>query len=112
MKKPSKISPRATAALTGVAERLRRARMRRGWTQTQMSMFLMLGEATYRRIEKGSPAVAIGAWVSAFEQLGLLSEMDGLLLYDNDRIGASIEQSRKSVRRKKQLSLDELAERL
>ncbi len=93
-----KLPLRTQDTLRLLAGRLHRARKRRGWTQAKMANLLFVGLNTYRRMEKGDPSVSMGAWMQAFDVLGMLSEIDGLLRYDNDLIGASMEKDRKRKR--------------
>lgn len=101
----------AAEALLRLASRLRQARRRRGWSQEKMAHLLSVGLNTYRRMEQGSPSVAVGFWSQAFFVLGILKELDGLLLYDNDRLGAALSQ-RKRDRRMGETTIDDLAENL
>ena len=80
-----------------------------------MATLMGVGLNTYRRLEQGRPEVAVGIWLRIFEVLGMLREIDELLLYDHDRIGAAMQrhhQDEKRDRRKGIPSLEELAERL
>ncbi|MHB1642193.1 MAG: helix-turn-helix domain-containing protein [Acidithiobacillus sp.] len=88
----------ATESLQRLSERLVQARRRRGWSQQKMAGLLLVGLNTYRRMEQGSPAIAIGFWLQAFFVLGTLKELDGLLLYDNDRLGAALSQRKRDAR--------------
>ena len=88
----------ATESLRRLAERLVQARRRRGWSQQKMAKLLLVGLNTYRRMEKGSPTIAVGFWLQAFFVLGTLKELDGLLLYDNDRLGAALSQRKRDAR--------------
>jgi DNA-binding XRE family transcriptional regulator len=101
--------------LRRLADRLRVARRRRRWTQQKMATLMGVGLNTYRRMEQGSPEVAMGTWLRVFEVLGMLHEFDGILLYDHDQIGAAMQRhyrDEKRDRRLGKLSIEEVAERI
>ena len=102
----------AEQPLIRLAGRLETARKRRRWTQQKMADLLGIGLNTYRRMESGSPGVSIGSWLHAFYLLGTLEEVDGLLLWDNDRLGAALARQKKAATRGKAESLDDIADRL
>lgn len=104
-------SEHSVETLARLASRLRQARRRRGWSQEKMAGLLSVGLNTYRRMERGSPSVAVGSWVQTFFVLGTLPELDGLLLYDNDRLGAALSQ-RKRDRRMGKPTINDLADSL
>lgn len=108
---PHTLPDQATETLTRLAARLRQARRRRGWSQEKMAHLISAGLNTYRRMEQGSPSVAVGFWLQAFLVLGTLQELNGLLLYDNDRLGAALSQ-RKQDRRMGKITIEDLAETL
>lgn len=58
------------AALLG--ERVRQARIARGWTQADLAERSRISPQTMLRIEHGNVAVALGAWLGVFERLGML----------------------------------------
>jgi DNA-binding XRE family transcriptional regulator len=101
----------AMDTLLRLSRRLNQARRRRGWSQQKMATLLSVGLNTYRRMEQGNTAIAIGFWMQAFFVLGTLKELDGLLLYDNDRLGAAMSQ-RKSDQRMGKTTIDDLADSL
>jgi len=102
----------AEQSLIRLAGRLENARKRRRWTQQKMADLLGIGLNTYRRMESGSPGVSIGSWLHALYLMGTLEEVDGLLLWDNDRLGAALARQKKAATRGKAESLDDIADRL
>ena len=105
------LSEQSTETLDRLASRLRQARRRRGWSQEKIAGLLSVGLNTYRRMEQGSPSVAVGVWIQAFFVLGTIRELDGLLLYDNDRLGVALSQQKRD-RRMGKLTIDDLADSL
>jgi DNA-binding XRE family transcriptional regulator len=53
---------RMESSLQSLAERLKRARKRRGWSQIEMARLLQVSIVTYRKMEKADPGTAIGTW--------------------------------------------------
>ncbi|MDR7927614.1 helix-turn-helix transcriptional regulator [Acidithiobacillus thiooxidans] len=105
-------SRRAESSLRSLAERLKRARKRRGWSQIEMARLLQVSIVTYRKMEKADPGTAIGTWVAVLSLLGMLGDLDNLLLYDRDYQGAALEQSLRTRRRSRSVSPDDLADSL
>jgi transcriptional regulator with XRE-family HTH domain len=105
-------SRRMESSLRSLAERLKRARKRRGWSQIEMARLLQVSIVTYRKMEKADPGTAIGTWVAVLSLLGMLGDLDNLLLYDRDYQGAALEQSLHTRRRSRSVSPDDLADSL
>ncbi|MBU2761214.1 helix-turn-helix domain-containing protein [Acidithiobacillus sp. RW2] len=105
-------SRRMESSLLSLAERLKRARKRRGWSQDETARLLQVSIVTYRKMEKADPGTAIGTWVAVLSLLGMLGDLDNLLLYDRDYQGATLEQSLRTRRRSRGVSPDDLADRL
>ncbi|MBU2840197.1 helix-turn-helix domain-containing protein [Acidithiobacillus thiooxidans] len=105
-------SRRMESSLRSLAERLKRARKRRGWSQIEMARLLQVSIVTYRKMEKADPGTAIGTWVAVLSLLGMLGDLDNLLLYDRDYQGATLEQSLRTRRRSRGVSPDDLADSL
>ena len=53
---------------------------------------------TWLKIERGSVAVAMGSWLSALEQAGLLSLLERAANPVNDRVGEPLRQERARAR--------------
>ena len=105
-------SRRMESSLLSLAERLKRARKRRGWSQDETARLLQVSIVTYRKMEKADPGTAIGTWVAVLSLLGMLGDLDNLLLYDRDYQGVTLEQSLRARRRSRGVSPDDLADRL
>ena len=57
--------------LIALGHRLRQARIAKRQSMAVFAERIGVGESTVRAMERGSPAVRIGAWVAAFAALGL-----------------------------------------
>jgi len=66
-------------ALTGLGARLRRRRLLAGEPQARAAGRVGVSVPTYRKLERGDPAVQIGIWVRAIGLYGTLSDLDLLL---------------------------------
>lgn len=93
---------KAAENLKIVGEQILLARKRRGLSRAQMSERASCSELTLMRIERGSPTVAMGAYVRALFGLGL--DEDILYLAQDDPQGRNlqdIETLNKGISRKK-----------
>jgi len=83
-------------ALAGLGARLRRRRLLAGEPQARAASRVGVSVPTYRKLERGDPAVQIGIWVRAIGLYGTLIDLDLLLpesLFD-------AEQDRQRARRR------------
>ena len=53
---------------------------------------------TWQKIEKGDTSVAMGAWLSALEQTGLLGHLEQLAEPERDSLGQALRQQQLRVR--------------
>jgi len=102
MPRPSKsyavVSDAALNALTSLGERLKEARLRRNWTQTQTAAKAGLSESSIKKVEAGSPRITMGAYVSVLDVLGLPNAFDRVLATGDDTLGEAL--SRAALRRR------------
>lgn len=91
MKVKTIILPPAERILIAVGENIKLARKRRRWTMEDMVDRCGISRPTLSFIEKGSPKVAIGKYMSVMLALGLESHF--LLLGKNDEIGRHLQDS-------------------
>jgi transcriptional regulator with XRE-family HTH domain len=84
------------AAQLGAA--IRAARLARNATQENMAERGRMSPLTWLRIEKGDVSVAMGTWLSALEQTGLLSKLGNAADPSNDPVGEQLRQARMRVR--------------
>lgn len=69
----SSTTPLVDATARHLGTLLRQRRLARGWTLDELAERARVGTATLKRMEKGTPTVAMGVWLSVFERLGLIS---------------------------------------
>ena len=91
-----------------LAERLRTARKRRGWTVAETAAKAGINRNTLTALELGKPGVAIGAYVSVLWVLGLDSTLESVADPDKDTHGKALEGARRPERvRKRRVPKDE-----
>lgn len=93
----------ATPAIEQLArqlgQRVRQARVSRQWTQIELAERSRISAPTMQRIEAGSVAVSIGAWLGVLERLGLLAQLQNV----EDRAATALlrDAAPKRVRKRK-----------
>ena len=70
--------PATRRLLADVGENLHLARLRRGYSAELVSQRAGMTRPTLRAIERGAPSVAIGAYVSVLQALGLVNDIAAL----------------------------------
>lgn len=94
----------ASSAVLGQAKQVgsavRAARLARNSTQESMAERARMSAITWLKIERGDVSVAMGSWLSALEQTGLLHRLDDLADPKSDPLGEELrrEQLRKRAR--------------
>lgn len=83
--------PRLEGILGQAGENIKLARLRRRLTSPQVCDRAGIAKATLWSIEKGSPTVAIGAYVQVLFVLGL--EMDLLKIAVDDELGRKLQDT-------------------
>lgn len=85
-----------------LGERLREARMRRGWTQKHLAESVGISVSTVKAIESGSFSTPIGMYGQVLEIYRMQQDLDGVARAENDHTGASLAATgiRKRARRK------------
>jgi transcriptional regulator with XRE-family HTH domain len=97
-----------TARIRQVAERIKIARQRRGWTVAETAMRAGIARNTLTSLEHGKPGVSISAYISTLWVLGLDHTLDAVADPDQDTHGKTLEASRRPERaRKSRVSNDE-----
>jgi transcriptional regulator with XRE-family HTH domain len=98
-------SPKVLAASVRLGRLVRTARLARNWTQRELAERARVSIATLRRIESGAVEASLGAWLAAFESLGLLPLFTSL---DDPSSRALLEgtQAKRSRRRRDGAELD------
>ena len=93
-----------TDKLISLGTRLREARLLINESQKIVAARIGVSIPTLRKMEAGDPGVTIGHWMTAFEVLGRLKEVDVLLAASEDlfaKYDALNSPRRKRVSRKK-----------
>lgn len=85
--KESADNPMVAAALLGVGERIRQARVARDWTLSEMSVRIGVQAKTLGRLERGAPGVSIETLALVLWHMNLLEHLDSLALPQNDPEG-------------------------
>jgi transcriptional regulator with XRE-family HTH domain len=96
MKKEHVVLPAAGKILGTLGENLRMARLRRQISAQQVADRAGISRSTLWMIEKGSPAVAMGAYVQVLFVLGL--ETDLLRVAEDDALGKQLQDLKLKVR--------------
>jgi transcriptional regulator with XRE-family HTH domain len=96
------------ARIQQLAERLRIARKRRGWTVAETAAKAGINRNTLTALELGKRGVALGAYVSVLWVLGLDRTLEAVADPDKDVHGKTLEAARRPERtRKRQEPKDE-----
>ena len=61
-----------------LGQRVRQARLARLWSQVELAERARTSADTIKRLEQGSVAVSLGAWLGVLERLGLLAQLDAV----------------------------------
>ena len=77
---------------------IRRARLARKATQKDLAERARMSSLTWLKIEKGEVSIAMGTWLAALEQTGLLGQLDQLAEPELDRVGEALRQEQLRVR--------------
>jgi len=97
------LPPPTRRALAKLGKDLVTARRKRRFTVAMMVERMGVATNTYRRVEKGDPTVAMGAYAMALFVLGLGSALGDLVDPKSDEVGLQLDEERlpKRVRVKK-----------
>jgi transcriptional regulator with XRE-family HTH domain len=94
-----------TERIKALAERIRIARKRRGWTIAETAAKAGVNRNTLNALELGKPGVAISSYVSVLWVLGLDSTLDAVADPDKDIHGKTLEASHRPERARKRQSV-------
>jgi transcriptional regulator with XRE-family HTH domain len=97
------LPPAVRRSLSKFGQDLANARRKRRLTIAMMAERMGVAPNTYRRLEKGDPAVAMGAYAMALFVLGLGGALGDLADVRRDEVGLQLDEERlpKRVRVKK-----------
>ncbi len=97
-----------TDRIQHLAERVRIARKRRGWTVAETAAKAGINRNTLTALELGKPGVSISAYVTVLWVLGLDRTLEAVADPDKDSHGKTLEAARRPERiRKRQPPKDE-----
>lgn len=96
-RKTQPLIPATEELLIQLGERLRLARLRRHLTGRQVAERAGMAPMTLRSLERGSPAVTMGAYTAVMQVLGVEEDLNLLAL--EDPTGRSLQDARLSRRR-------------
>ena len=88
------LPPPTRRALTKLGQDLATARRKRRFTVAMMVERMGVATNTYRRVEKGDPTVAMGAYAMALFVLGLGNTLGDLVDPKRDDVGLQLDEAR------------------
>jgi transcriptional regulator with XRE-family HTH domain len=86
------VSSKAQLTAERLGRAIRAARLARKATQKDLAERARMSFLTWLKIEKGNTSVAMGTWLAALEQTGLLGQLEKLAEPELDRIGEAMRQ--------------------
>lgn len=98
MKRQPFILPAAKNILLNLGENIKRARLRRQMSAEQVAQRADISRSTLWMMEKGSPAVAMGAYLQVLVVLGL--EKDLLQVAADDDLGLKLQELNLTIRKR------------
>lgn len=92
------IPMQATEHLTQLGQRIRIARIRRGWSIAELAAKAGINRNTLTALELGKPGTALGLCFTVLWALGLDKSLDAVADPDTDLHGKALEASRRPTR--------------
>lgn len=90
--------PQASDHVTQFGQRIRLARIRRGWSVADLASKAGVNRNTLTALELGKPGTALGVCVTVLWALGLDRSLDAVADPDADLHGKALEASRRPTR--------------
>jgi transcriptional regulator with XRE-family HTH domain len=90
--------PQASDRVTQLGQRIRLARIRRGWSVADLASKAGVNRNTLTALELGKPGTALGVCVTVLWALGLDPSLDAVANPDADLHGKALEASRRPMR--------------
>ncbi len=84
--------------ITQLGQRIRVARIRRGWSVADLAAKAGINRNTLTALEQGRPGTAIGVCIAVLWALGLDKALDAVADPDADLHGKALEASRRPTR--------------
>jgi transcriptional regulator with XRE-family HTH domain len=88
----------ATEHIVHLGQRIRVARIRRGWSVADLASKAGINRNTLTALELGKPGTAVGVCVTVLWALGLDRSLDAVADPDRDLHGKALEASRRPTR--------------
>ena len=88
------LPPPTRRALSKLGQDVANARRKRHLTLAMMAERMGVAPNTYRRVEKGDPTVAMGAYAMALYVLGFSNSLGDLIDAKRDEIGLQLDEAR------------------
>ena len=92
------VSSQAQLTADRLGGAIRSARLARKATQKDLAERARMSLFTWQKIEKGDTSVAMGTWLAALEQTGLLGHLEHLAEPERDSLGEALRQQQLRVR--------------
>ena len=92
------LPPQAAEHITQLGQRIRVARIRRGWSVADLASKAGVNRNTVTALELGKPGTAIGVCITVLWALGLDKSVDAVADPDDDLHGKALEASRRPTR--------------
>ena len=92
------IPGQATERLAQLGQRIRLARIRRGWSVADLAGKAGINRNTLTALELGKPGTALGVCITVLWALGLDKSVDAVADPDGDLHGKALEASRRPTR--------------
>lgn len=93
--------PLATERVARLGQRIRVARIRRGWSVADLASKAGINRNTLTALELGKPGTAVGVCFTVLWALGLDKSLDAVADPDSDLHGKALEASRRPTRASK-----------
>lgn len=87
-----------TQRIAQLGQRIRVARIRRGWSVADLAAKASINRNTLTALEQGRPGTAIGVCIAVLWALGLDKSLDVVADPDTDLHGKALEASRRPMR--------------
>ena len=92
------VPPEAVERITLLGQRIRVARIRRGWSVADLASKAGINRNTLTALELGKPGTALGMCATVLWALGLDKTLDAVADLDGDLHGKALEASRRPTR--------------
>jgi transcriptional regulator with XRE-family HTH domain len=87
-----------TAQVNQLGQRIRIARIRRGWSVADLASKVGINRNTLSALELGKPGTAVGVCLTVLWAMGLERTLDGVADPDTDQHGKALEAARRPLR--------------